>query len=215
MFSGRDCASWEGSRARRSGRFPCYARPRVTGTRGIVVNRLSRQHIAFVAGLLVLCACRAGGQTMPLRDPSAAHKTLAPLTATNPVVRDGLFTIDVVVTDAAENLVSDLAPPDFTLLDNGQPAKIRTLHNSLRRPKQWPDRGRSSSSSSTPLIFRRLNSRRPKARLFVFCAGTMAISKTEVFSTGLRGMGCIRRWRRRGMETCSPKKWSSTSLRGS
>jgi VWFA-related protein len=68
---------------------------------------------------------------MPLRDPSAAHKTLAPLTATDPVVRDGLFTIDVVVTDAAENLVSDLAPPDFTLLDNGQPAKIRTLHNSL------------------------------------------------------------------------------------
>ena len=49
--------------------------------------------------------------------------------------RKGLFTIDVVVTDAAGNPVSDLAPRDFTLLDNGQPARTRTLRNSLAAPE--------------------------------------------------------------------------------
>ncbi len=53
--------------------------------------------------------------------------------------RKGLFTIDVVVTDAAGNPVSDLAPRDFTLLDNGQPAKIRTLHNSLAASEPAPN----------------------------------------------------------------------------
>ncbi len=66
----------------------------------------------------------------PLRDPSTAPKPVAPLSATNPVTRDGLFSIDLVVTDSAGKPVADLAPWDFTLLDNGQPAKIRTLHNS-------------------------------------------------------------------------------------
>jgi len=37
--------------------------------------------------------------------------------------------------DAAGNSVSDLAPRDFTLLDNGQPARIRTLHSSLAAPE--------------------------------------------------------------------------------
>ena len=74
-----------------------------------------------------------------MRDPSVAQKTLAPLSATDPVVRDGLFTIDVVVTDAAGKPVSDLAPRDFTLLDNGQPAKIRTLHNSLAASEPAPE----------------------------------------------------------------------------
>ena len=80
--------------------------------------------------MMILATCRAGGQTPPLRDPSVAQKPLAPLSATDPVVRDGLFTIDVVVTDAAGKPVSDLAPRDLILLDDGQPAKIRTLHNS-------------------------------------------------------------------------------------
>jgi VWFA-related protein len=52
------------------------------------------------------------------------------LSATDPVVREGLFTIDVVVTDAAGKPVSGLTPSDFTLLDNGRPAKIRTFHGS-------------------------------------------------------------------------------------
>jgi VWFA-related protein len=66
-----------------------------------------------------------------LRDPPVAEKPLAPLGAAIFAERKGLFNIDVVVTDAAGNRVSDLAPRDFTLLDNGQPARIRTLHNSL------------------------------------------------------------------------------------
>ena len=89
--------------------------------------------------MIILGTCGAGGQTPPLRDVSVAQKLLAPLSATNPVVRKGLFSIDVVVTDATGNPVSDLAPWDFTLLDNGQPAKIRTLHNSLAASEPAPE----------------------------------------------------------------------------
>jgi hypothetical protein len=46
-------------------------------------------------------------------------------------VRDGLFSIDLVVADSAGNPIPDLAPWDFTLFDNGHPAKIRTFHNAL------------------------------------------------------------------------------------
>jgi VWFA-related protein len=80
--------------------------------------------------MIVLGSCGTGGQTLPLVDPFVAQKPLAPLSATNPVVRDGLFSIDLVVADSAGNPVSDLPPWDFTLLDNGQPAKIRTVHKS-------------------------------------------------------------------------------------
>jgi VWFA-related protein len=73
-----------------------------------------------------------------MRDPSVAQKPLAPLGASSSAVRKGLFTIDVVVTDAAGNPVSDLAPWDFTLLDDGQPARIRTLHNSLEAEFEPP-----------------------------------------------------------------------------
>lgn len=81
--------------------------------------------------MIILGTCGAGGQTPPLRDPSVAQKPLAPLSATDPVVREGLFSIDVVVTDGAGKPVSDLTPSDFTLLDNGRPANIRTFHGSL------------------------------------------------------------------------------------
>jgi VWFA-related protein len=74
-----------------------------------------------------------------MRDPSLAHKPLAPLSATGPVVREGLFSIDLVVSDSAGNPVSDLAPWDFTLLDNGQPAKIRTLHHSQAASEPTPE----------------------------------------------------------------------------
>ena len=89
--------------------------------------------MAFVAGAIILGTCGASGQTPSLRDPSVAPKPLAPLSATDAVVRNGLFTIDVAVTDAAGNPVSDLEPRDFTLLDNGQRAKIRTFHNALAK----------------------------------------------------------------------------------
>jgi VWFA-related protein len=104
-----------------------------------VVNRVNAQRIAFIAGMIILGTCRAGGQTPPLRDGSVAQNPLAPLSATDPVVRKGLFSIDVVVTDAAGNPVSDVAPWDFTLLDNGQPGKIRTFHNSLDASEPAPE----------------------------------------------------------------------------
>ncbi len=81
--------------------------------------------------MIILEACWAGGQAPPLQNASVAQKPLAPLSATDPVVRDGLFTIDVAVTNTAGHPASDLAPWNFTLLDNGEPAKIRTFHNSL------------------------------------------------------------------------------------
>jgi len=113
--------------------------PRDTGARGIVANRTNPQRAAFLASILILGTCGAGGQTPPLRDPSAAQKPLAPLGSSSSAERKGLFTIDVVVTDAAGNPVSDLAPRDFTLLDNSQPARIRTLHNSAETWEPAPE----------------------------------------------------------------------------
>jgi VWFA-related protein len=104
-----------------------------------VVNRAIARRTAFVAIMMVLAMCAAGGQTPPLRDPSVAQKPLAPLSATDPVVHQGLLSIDVVVADTTGNPVSDLSPGDFTLLDNGQPAKIRTLHNSLAASEPPPE----------------------------------------------------------------------------
>jgi VWFA-related protein len=74
-----------------------------------------------------------------LPDLSVAQKLLAPLSATDPVVREGLFTIDVDVTDAAGKSVSDLTPSDFTLLDNGRPAEIRTFHGSRAAIEPAPE----------------------------------------------------------------------------
>jgi VWFA-related protein len=95
------------------------------------VNRPNPQRTAFIAAIVILGTCASAPQTPPLHDPSAAQKPLTPLSATDPVVHKGLFTIDVVVNDASEKPVSGLAPLDFTLLDDGEAAKIRTLHDSL------------------------------------------------------------------------------------
>src|SRR5579864_6437491 len=91
-------------------RLPCYARRECPRARGIVVNQLKTRRTAFIACMIILGTCEAGGQTAPLRDPSVVQKPLAPLSASDPVVRDGLFSIDVAVTDAAGNPASNLAP---------------------------------------------------------------------------------------------------------
>jgi hypothetical protein len=103
------------------------------------VNRSNPQRTAFIACMIILGICGAGGQTPPLRDPSVAQKPFAPLSAADPVVRDGLFSIDLVVADSAGNPVSHIPPWDFTLLDNGRPAKIRTVHNSLEASAPAPE----------------------------------------------------------------------------
>ena len=104
-----------------------------------MINRSNPQRTAFIAGIIILGTCGAGGQTPPLREQSVAQKPLAPLSTTDPVVRDGLFSIDLVVADAAGNPVSDFVPSDFILLDNGRPARIRTLHNSLAASEPAPE----------------------------------------------------------------------------
>jgi VWFA-related protein len=109
------------------------------GAREIVANRINARRTAFIAGLIILAISGAGGQTPPLQDPSAAQKPMTPLRASDPVVHKGLFTIDVGVTDAGGKPVSDLTPRDFTLLDNGQPVKIRTLHSSLAASELPPE----------------------------------------------------------------------------
>jgi VWFA-related protein len=103
------------------------------------MNRLNFQRTAFIAGIIFLATCASPAQTPPLHDPSMPRKPLAPLGASAHVVRDGLFSIDLVVSDPAGKPVLDLLPSDFTLLDNGQPAKIRTLHNSLAASEPPPE----------------------------------------------------------------------------
>ena len=68
------------------------------------------------------------------------HRSLwRPLSASDPVVRDGLFTLDALVTETTGNPVSNLAPWDFTLLDAGQRTRIRTFHNSLEASQPAPE----------------------------------------------------------------------------
>lgn len=120
----------------------------------IVVNRAIAARSAILVGCLVACAFRVAGQTPPLPHPSVAPQPSAPLSSTDPVVHKGLFTIDAVVSDASGRPVSNLEPWDFTLLDNGQPAKIRTFQNSLA--ESGPASGPASRPASEPppkLIF--------------------------------------------------------------
>ena len=104
-----------------------------------MVNRTIPSRTFLLAGLLVLLASSAGAQAPPLQGQPAEQPPLAPLSATDPIVHKGLFTIDVVVTDAAGNPVSGLPGGDFTLIDNGQPARIRTLHDSLAATEPAPE----------------------------------------------------------------------------
>jgi len=104
-----------------------------------VLNRSSPQRIAVLASIMVLGTCRVGGQTPPLLDSIGRQKSLAPLSATDPVVREGLFSIDAVVANSAGNPISDLGSSDFALLDNGHLAKIRTLHNSMAASEAAPE----------------------------------------------------------------------------
>jgi len=85
---------------------------------------------ALLAATFAFCPCRAGAQAAPWRDSSVARQPFATLGADDPVEHKGLFTIDVVPTDAAGNPISNLEPSAFTILDNDKPAKIRTFARS-------------------------------------------------------------------------------------
>ena len=92
----------------------------------IVVNlscKLFRVPLAVACCCLVsMCATRVHGQQNNSDNP--AHPPPGSVSSAN---REGIFRIDAVVTDAAGNLVTDLGPGDFRLLDNGQPTRIFTL----------------------------------------------------------------------------------------
>jgi VWFA-related protein len=109
------------------------------GAHGIVVKRPNRLCTAFLAGVILLGTHGAGGQTSGSPDVYVAQRALTPVSATDAVVHNGLFTVDVEVTDASGNPVSGLAPLDFTLLDKGHPAKIRTFQNALAASEPPPE----------------------------------------------------------------------------
>ncbi len=104
---------------------------------------------------------------------------------------------------SAGNPVSDLAPWDFTLLDNGQPAKIRTLHNSLEASEPAPELifvldainlspQQLTQTESAIVHFLRRNSGRLRRRMFSLPAYTgRAVLVLEAYagwkSAGQRG----------------------------
>lgn len=71
-----------------------------------------------LAPILVICCATAVAQK-PLEVPPAA--------AAPPAAAPGPITLDVVVTDKAGNPIRGLKQEDFTLLDNRQPAAIRSF----------------------------------------------------------------------------------------
>jgi VWFA-related protein len=76
----------------------------------MIIGICRRVCMAVVLCAPVLCGVR----------PSAAREIPAP----DPAAAEGLFKLDVVVTDTSGKTVTGLHANDFTLLDNGQPSKI-------------------------------------------------------------------------------------------
>ncbi len=114
--------------------------PRVFGARGIVVHGLNARRTAFIAVMIILGTCGAGGQTPPLRDPSVAQKLPAPLSATYSVVREGLLSIDVIVRDARRE--PGFGPRAWGLHSSRQRARgtdYRTFYNALAAPEPAPE----------------------------------------------------------------------------
>jgi VWFA-related protein len=101
----------------------------VPGRFGLEMNQSNPKRTVFLASIILLATCGVGGQTAPLPNLSVTEKPPTRLSATNVVEHKGLFTIDFSVTNAGGSPVSDLAAGDLTLLDNGQPAKIRTFNH--------------------------------------------------------------------------------------
>ncbi len=91
----------------------------------------------FAICFVVACACvRAANSQTPREtgnQQDAARSNLYPKPLAGPISpsnREGLFRIDVVVTDVAGKPVTDLDAKDFTLLDDGRPTPIFSLESS-------------------------------------------------------------------------------------
>jgi VWFA-related protein len=90
-----------------------------------VPSALGRLILALAcAGVVCACSIPLLAQSLSPRD---AQLPVGPISS---AIREGIFRIDAVVTDAAGNLVTDLAPADFRLLDNGQATRIFTVQSS-------------------------------------------------------------------------------------
>ena len=97
--------------------------------------RLSRSSLAsstlVFCLVLSLCAQNTVRQEAPQQSPAGlAFHPPRPTSVAAPIYdpEEGLIKVDVVVTDKAGKPISGIAAKDFTLLDNGQPEKIRTFH---------------------------------------------------------------------------------------
>ena len=104
----------------------------------------------FRAGAISIGLCAALSFLLPAtaiaQDDDLPPKT-APTSANAPV--EGLIKLDVVVTGHAGIPVTDLGQKDFSLLDNGQPAKIRSFHAFNSEFPRGPIRRWKSSSCLT------------------------------------------------------------------
>jgi hypothetical protein len=92
-----------------------YARRESPRARGIV-SRSNPQRTAFLASMIVLGSCGAGGRPPFARSVRCA-KELGAIECHRSGGAGRPLTIDVDVTDATGKPVWDLTPSDFTLLD--------------------------------------------------------------------------------------------------
>jgi VWFA-related protein len=92
-----------------------------------VANASSPLRNASFAIALLVFLLPAPAQTSSPPDETGTRDRLVRLSSGAP---EGLFRIDLGITDAAGNPVTDLAPGELTLLDNGQPSRIFTLDGS-------------------------------------------------------------------------------------
>jgi len=98
-----------------------------------VLNAPTTRCRAFLAALFVFLPSLFIVPAVPAQEDRApAATTRAPIGAGS-APRDGMFRIDVVVSDAAGNPVTGLQPGDFTLLDNGKSTRIFTMRSSTAR----------------------------------------------------------------------------------
>jgi len=96
------------------------------------MNASIRLRRAFLAGVFVSSVGGLAGQIPAAKMESRAPglNGRGPLGSASSAHRDGIFRIDVVVTDDAGKSVTGLESKDFTLLDNGQPARVFTFQSS-------------------------------------------------------------------------------------
>ncbi|PWT79452.1 MAG: hypothetical protein C5B58_13475 [Acidobacteria bacterium] len=105
--------------------------------RFIVVNSAISLCRSGLAALFLFMVCGLPLNARAQRDVSGQEhaarmqKTgLASAAGASALSREGIFRIDVSVTDSAGKSVTDLRAGDFALLDNGQSTRVRTFHSS-------------------------------------------------------------------------------------